>query len=82
MFEGMCSEVVAHTCITLFLLIMYEFFACWVILHVFFFIYLFFFFFVICGFFVKIIFFNTIFQEYNQSVKQFGSRSGPTLWRA
>ena len=34
-------------------------------------------FFVVCGFFFKINFFKNIFQENHQSVKQFGSRSGP-----
>ena len=37
----------------------------WVILHAFF----------------KISFFEKIFQEYHQSIKQFGSRSGPTFCR-
>ena len=32
--------------------------------------------------FFKIDFFKKFFQEYNQSVKQFGSRSGPTFRRA
>ena len=32
--------------------------------------------------FFKINFFEKIFQEYHQSVKQFGSRSGPTFFRA
>ena len=38
-------------------------------------------FFVICGFFL-INFLKNIFQEYHQSVKQFGSRSGPTFCQA
>ena len=53
---------------------MFYLFACWVIS--------FFFFFVICGFFSKINFFKKIFQEYHQSVKQFGFRSGPTFCQA
>ena len=40
-------------------------------------------FFVVCGFFFfKLRFSKKIFQEYDQSVKQFGSRSGPTSCRA
>ena len=36
-------------------------------------------FFIICGFFSFLIYFlENVFQEYHQSVKQFGSRSGPT----
>ena len=31
-------------------------------------------------FFKIIFFFEKLFQEYHQSVKQFGSRSGPTFW--
>ena len=31
--------------------------------------------------FLKLLFFKNIFQEYHQSVKQFGSRSGPTFCR-
>ena len=42
---------------------------------------LFFFFFFVCLFF-KLTFSKKIFQEYHQSVKQFGSRSGPTFCRA
>ena len=38
--------------------------------------------FTVCWFFFKIIFFENFFQEYHQSVKQFGSRSGPTSCRA
>ena len=54
--------------------LMFHSFACWVILHSFlstvdFFFYWFF-------------FFKKIFQEYHQSVKQFGSRSGLTFCRA
>ena len=37
---------------------------------------------VVCWFFFKINFLVKFFQEYHQSVKQFGSRSGPTLCRA
>ena len=40
-------------------------------------------FFVVCGFlFFNIKFFKNVFQEYHQSVIQFGSRSGPTFCRA
>ena len=45
---------------------------------VFFFAYIF----VICNFFFKINFFEKFFQEYHQSVKQFRTWSGPTLYRA
>ena len=38
-------------------------------------------FFVVCGFFFpKISFFKKMFEEYHQSVKQFGYRSGLTIW--
>ena len=37
--------------------------------------------FVICWFFSKSTFFEKFFQKYQQSVKQFGSRSGPTFCR-
>ena len=37
-------------------------------------------FFVVCGFVLK--FFQKIFQEYHQNVKQLGSRTGPTFCRA
>ena len=39
-------------------------------------------FFVVCGFFFKLTFSKEIFQEHHQSVKQFGSRSGPTFCQA
>ena len=41
-------------------------------------------FFVVSGFFFffKFTFSKKVFQEYQQSVKQFGSRSGPTFCRA
>ena len=41
-------------------------------------------FFVVCRFFFKLtfFFFKKIFQQYHQSVKQFGSRSGQTFCRA
>ena len=45
---------------------------CWVIFHVFCCLLIFF----------KINFFEKFFQEYHQSVKQLGSRSGPTICRA
>ena len=44
--------------------------ACCVILNAFF---------VVCWFFFKINLFEKLFHEYHQSVKQFGSRSGPTF---
>ena len=48
----------------------HELFACWVILQVFF---------DVCWFFFKINFFEKFFQEYDQSVNQFASRSGLTF---
>ena len=51
---------------------LFQFIACWVILHAF----------LSSAVFFKITFFKKFFQEYQQNVKQFGSRSGRTNRRA